>query len=145
MVLDREQQKREVREAIEAGTITLGILQEAWSELDSASKFGIADMLGLDFIGGIGKHIKIDSAKKKLDQAQQQAQRFQSELADLGGMLQSCVNIDGAWGFMDFALDGFLVDFFVQDKISKSKNQVQNCINAINRVLEDLHKLEQQL
>ena len=76
---------------------------------------------------------------------QQQAQRFQRELADLGGMLQSCVNIDGAWGFMDFALDGFLVDFFVQDKISKSKNQVQNCMNAINRVLEELYKLEQQL
>lgn len=145
MVLDREQQKREVREAIEAGNITLGLLQETLSELNSAANFGLADLFGFDLIGGIGKHIKIDKAKQKLAQAQDQAVRFQSELADLGGMLQASVNIDGAWTFMDFALDGFIVDFFMQDKIEKSKSQVQNCIMAIEGVLNELYQMERQL
>lgn len=145
MVLDREQQKREVREAIEAGNITLGLLQDALNELNSAANFGLADLFGFDLIGGIGKHVKIDKAKKKLAQAEDQAVRFRSELADLGGMLQTSVNIDGLWTFMDFALDGFLMDLFMQDKIEKAKIQVQNCIKAINRVLDELYNLERQL
>jgi len=145
MVLDREQQKREVREAIQAGNITLGLLQDALNELNSAANFGLADLFGFDLIGGIGKHMKIDKAKQKLAQAEDQAVRFRSELADLGGMIQGSVNIDGLWTIMDFALDGFLMDLFMQDKIEKAKNQVQNCIMAINRVLDELYNLERQL
>ena len=145
MVLDREQQKREVREAIEAGRITVGLLQEALNELNSAANFGLADLFGFDLIGGIGEHVKIDKAKRILTQAQEQTVRFQAELADLGTMLQASVNIDGVWSFMDFALDGFLVDIFMQDKIEKAKNNVNNCIMRVNQVLEELYRLEQQL
>lgn len=143
--MDREQQKREVREAIEAGNITLGYLNKAWDELESASGFGIADLFGLDLIGGIGKHIKIDSAKEQMRLAQEQVQRFQKELADLGNMFSQSVDIDGVWTFMDFALDGFIMDFLMQDKIEKAKSKVNDCIVQVNRVVDELYRLERTL
>lgn len=143
--MDKEQQKREVREAIEAGNITLGYLNRAWDELNSASSFGLADLFGLDLIGGIGKHIKIDSAKEQMRLAQEQVVRFQKELADLGNMLNQSIDIDGVWTFMDFALDGFIMDFLMQDKIEKAKNKVNDCIVAVNRVVDELYRLERTL
>lgn len=143
--MDKEQQKRDVREAIEAGNITLGLLNQAWNELNSASSFGLADLFGLDIIGGIGKHIKIDAAKKALTQAQQQVVHFQKELADLGNSFSQSVDIDGVWSFMDFALDGLIVDFLMQDKIDKAKNNVNTCIEQVDQILEELHQLEKTL
>ncbi len=145
MEVDRQQQLREVREAIDAGRITIEYLNQAMQELDSAAGFGIADLLGLDFIGEIGKHMKIESARAKLQQAQQQAESFRSELVDLRGMVCQSVDIDDLWTFMDFFLDGFIMDFLMQDKIEKAKRQVQDCITQINGVMGELYQLESRL
>ena len=53
--MDRAQQLREIREAIDTGRLTLQYLNRARDELSAASGFGIADMLGFDLIGGISK------------------------------------------------------------------------------------------
>lgn len=56
--MERERELREIREAIEAGLVTKNYLVLARESLILPAGFGIADMLGMDFIGGIGKHMK---------------------------------------------------------------------------------------
>ena len=75
--MDRAQQLREIREAIDTGRLTLQYLNRARDELSAASGFGIADMLGFDLIGGIGKHMKMGSAKRELESAKRQVKVFQ--------------------------------------------------------------------
>ena len=81
--MDRDSQLREVREAIDAGMRTRQYLQQALRELESAQGFGFADMLGLDLIGGIGKHMKLAGARQQMELARNQVAVFQKELQDV--------------------------------------------------------------
>lgn len=143
--LTREQQLKEIREAIEAGQKTLRYLEEARANLNSASNFGIADMLGFDLIGGIGKHVKIQRAQEQLALAKQQVTSFQRELADVQGVLNFQVNIGDFLTFADFFFDGILADVFVQSKIDDAKQQVDSAGYQVQHILEDLNRMEQEL
>ena len=114
--MDRAQQLREIREAIDTGRLTLQYLNRARDELSAASGFGIADMLGFDLIGGIGKHMKMGSAKRELESAKRQVMVFQRELKDVSGILDFQIDIGGFLTFADFFFDGILADVFVQSK-----------------------------
>ena len=135
--MDRAQQLREIRDAIDTGRLTLQYLNRARDELSAASGFGIADMLGFDLIGGIGKHMKMGSAKR-------QVMVFQRELKDVSGILDFQIDIGGFLTFADFFFDGILADVFVQSKISQAKEQVDQAIWQVNRIIEDLLRMEQQ-
>ena len=102
--MDREQELREIREAINAGNLTLQYLNRAREELNAASNFGIADMLGFDFIGGIGKHMKLSNAQKEMEAAKRQVMCFQKELRDVSDILNFQVDIGGFLTFADFFL-----------------------------------------
>ncbi len=143
--MERERELREIREAIEAGLVTKNYLVLARESLDSAAGFGIADMLGMDFIGGIGKHMKMRDAQGYLEQAQRQVERFQAELKDVNQVLDMKLTIDGFLSFADFFLDGLFVDFYVQSKISDAKRQVDNGICQVERILDELYQMESRL
>ena len=142
--MDRAQQLREIREAIDTGRLTLQYLNRARDELSAASGFGIADMLGFDLIGGIGKHMKMGSAKRELESAKRQVMVFQRELKDVSGILDFQIDIGGFLTFADFFFDGILKNVFVQSKISQAKEQVDQAIWQVNRIIEDLLRMEQQ-
>lgn len=140
-----EQELREIREAKEAGRLTLYHLERTREELNSASNFGIADMLGFDLIGGIGKHMKLSRAKEEMEAAKWQVMCFQKELKDVSGVLNFQVDIGGFLTFADFFFDGILADVFVQSRISDAKQQVDQAHYQICRILEDLDRMEREL
>lgn len=143
--MDREQQLREIREAVNAGNQALVYLHNAQKELTSASHFGIADMLGLDFIGGLGKHIKIDNAKREIELAKNQIAIFQRELHDVSALQDFHIDIGGFLTFADFFFDGLIADWFVQSKISQARKQVDTGIQNVNYILNELHRMESNL
>ncbi|MDD3204540.1 MAG: hypothetical protein PHS74_02215 [Lachnospiraceae bacterium] len=143
--MDRVQQIQEIREAVNAGNIALQYLNNAKRELSSASNFGIADMLGLDFIGGLGKHMKIDNAKREIELAKNQIRIFQRELRDVSTLEDFNVDIGSFLTFADFFFDGLIADWFVQSKISQAKKQVDTGIGNINAILSQLHRMESEL
>lgn len=143
--MDREQELREIREAIDAGNLTLQHLNRAREELNAASNFGIADMLGFDLIGGIGKHMKLSSAQKEMEAAKWQVTCFQKELRDVSSVLNFQVDIGGFLTFADFFFDGILADVFVQSKISDAKNQVDRAVYQINQIMSDLYRMESEV
>ncbi len=143
--MDKMQELREIREAKEAGRLTLYHLERAREELNSASNFGIADMLGFDLIGGIGKHLKLSRAKDEMEAAKWQVMCFQKELKDVSGVLNFQVDIGGFLTFADFFFDGILADVFVQSRISDAKQQVDQAHYQICRILDDLDRMEREL
>ncbi len=143
--MDKVRELREIREAKEAGRLTLHHLERAREELNSASNFGIADMLGFDLIGGIGKHMKLNRAKEEMEAAKWQGMCFPKELRDVSGVLNFQVDIGGFLTLADFFFDGILADVFVQSRISDAKQQVDQAHYQICRILEDLDRMEREL
>lgn len=143
--MDRDSQLREVREAIDAGMRTRQYLQQALRELESAQGFGFADMLGLDLIGGIGKHMKLAGARQQMELARNQVAVFQKELQDVNYALDLNLEVGGFLTFADFFLDGILADVLVQSKIGELKRQVENGLWQLNRVMEDLARMEMEI
>ncbi len=143
--MDRDSQLREVREAIDAGMRTRQYLQQALRELESAQGFGFADMLGLDLIGGIGKHMKLAGARQQMELARNQVAVFQKELQDVNYALELNLEVGGFLTFADFFLDGILADVLVQSKIGELKRQVENGLWQLNRIMEDLARMEMEI
>lgn len=143
--MDRDSQLREVREAIDAGMRTRQYLQQALRELESAQGFGFADMLGLDLIGGIGKHMKLAGARQQMELARNQVAVFQKELQDVNYALDLNLEVGGFLTFADFFLDGILADVLVQSKIGDLKRQVENGLWQLNRIMEDLARMEMEI
>lgn len=110
---DHNLQQKEIREAIQAGQQAISHLEQAKRDLESASGFGFADMLGLDFIGGIGKHMKINNASQQLEMAKTAVINFQRELSDVQGHLNFHIDLGGFLTFADFFFDGIIADFMV--------------------------------
>lgn len=141
----REDQLREIREAIDAGMRTRLYLQQALNELDSAKGFGFADMLGFDLIGGIGKHMKLADARKQMELARSQVAVFQKELQDVNYALDMNLELGGFLTFADFFLDGILADILVQSRLGELKQQVENGLYQLGRVMEDLTAMEMKI
>lgn len=143
--MTRDGELKEIIEAIQAGERTLFYLEGAQSELASASNWGIADMLGLDMFGGIGKHMKVKAAKEKMEQAKVEIQSFQKELSDVHQNLNFTVNISEFLTFADFFFDGLIADWMVQSRIGDAKKQVDSAVFKVKSIIADLQRMKQGL
>lgn len=133
-----ELQRREIAEAIAAGEQALRSLRAAQDKLDSASNWGIFDMLGGGLISSMVKHSRMEEANQYLTAAKETIAVFERELEDVSGMGQLEVDVGGFLSFADLFLDNIFVDYMVQNKISEAKEQVQEAIRQVETVLRRL-------
>lgn len=136
-----ESQKKELREAISAGTTALHTAQQVLSSLDSAEGWGTWDLLGGGLVADLAKHSHLDEAQRSVEQLQSQLRRFKTELADVTIQADMQVNVDGFLRFADYFFDGLFADWAVLDRIGQSQSQVQNTINQIDGVLSRLNSM----
>ncbi len=132
---DRE---KEIREAIYAGERALSKLHDAENRLSSAGNWGLLDIFGGNGLSGMMKHIKIDGARRDLEDAKRELMSFSRELKDVRGIENINIDISGFVTFADFFFDGFLADIFVQSKISDAKNDVREAIRRVEDILRTL-------
>lgn len=142
--MGNENEIREIKEAIDAGRVALGSLGDAYRELQSASRYSIADILGMNLIGGIGKHVKISKAKDNLERARMALQKFSTELRDVHS-LDHVIDIGDFWTFTDFFFDGLFVDIMVQSKISQALSKVSEAQNRVAHIIDELQRRLDQL
>lgn len=136
--MSNEIMRRELKEAIDAGERALSSLYLAQERLDSARSWGIFDMLGGGFFASMIKHSKIDDAISYMEDAKYNLQRFQKELQDVTVSADLTIEIGSFLSFADFFFDGFVADYFVQSKIADAREQVDEAIRMIERILPDL-------
>lgn len=137
-----EGRRKEILEAIAAGSEALATADEILSELDSAEGWATWDTFGGGFLTDIAKHSHLDDAQMLVERLQAQLGALRTELADVGGLsLGAQVNIDGFLRFADYFFDGIFVDLAVLDHISDSIEQVQVTRERIGSVLERLNAM----
>lgn len=139
---DLEIDSKELKEAVQAGTLALFQLNNTLESLNSASNWGTWDMLGGGTITTAIKHSKIDEARNQAHSAQRSLRHFQEELADAGKLLKAELEIDGFSKFGDFFFDGLIFDWVVQSKINNAASACTNTINKVTRILNQCkHRL----
>lgn len=138
----QKSQKKEIAEAISAGSRALSSANSVLSSLDSAEGWGTWDLVGGGIISDLAKHSHLDEAQSKVQQLQTDLRRFKTELADVTIQANMQVSVDGFLRFADYFFDGLLADWAVLDKISQSKNSVQSTKGQIENVLSKLRSME---
>ena len=130
--------EKEKREAIEAGRRALNSLSAAKENLNSAKNWGLVDMLGGGFFSTMLKHSKMDQAKQNMEQAKYDLRNFSRELNDVNMACNLHINTGDFLSFADYFLDGFVIDWMVQDRINKAKQQVREAIRRTENILDQL-------
>ncbi|WP_079480677.1 hypothetical protein [Halobacillus salinus] len=131
----------EINEALRAGEDASAALSDAEESLDSAGAWGGLDMLGGGLITTAVKHSKIDDANDAVHRSQRSLRKFAAELKDIGQHLSSTVQISGALTVADYFLDGLIVDWFVQNKIHNSQEEVRKSKRNTQEALRKLEEL----
>ena len=136
-------QRRELREAVEAGEAARVSAEGILSSLDSAEGWGTWDLLGGGLFADLAKHGHLDDAQQQVEELQVQLRRFHTELADVEIRADMQVQIDGFLRFADFFFDGIFADWAVMNRIHDAQQQVEGTRDQISRVLTRLETLEQ--
>lgn len=135
--------RKELREAINAGSAALAMAHSVQSELDSAEDWGTWDMLGgSGLITQMAKHDHLEEAQHKVQQLQRQLHRFKTELSDVEIRVDVQAKIDGFLGFADWFFDGLFVDWAVQEKIHEAQDKMSRTVHRIEQTLEHLRGLD---
>ena len=91
------------------------------------------DILGGGFFTTLIKRGKMDNARRLMENARIDLQRFGHELNDVHMNLQ----MDGLIGFFDY-YDNFFADIFVQTQINDAGRQLEEAIYRVEEVLSRL-------
>ncbi|MCR5214531.1 MAG: hypothetical protein K6E10_08935 [Eubacterium sp.] len=130
--------EKERQEAIYAGNRALRSLRIAQKDLNSARGWGIYDMLGGGLISSLIKHSKMNDAQSHMQQAKYDLDSFSRELSDVSAYIDLSFNVSDFLSFADFFFDGFLADWFMQDRINTARAQVDDAIRRVEYILQRL-------
>ena len=139
--MENQNQEQEIREAIQAADYALQCLDRAESHLNSASNWGIIDMLGGGLLTTMVKHSKMDDAAADLNEARDALQRFSRELQDVHSIVDFPFNTNDFLSFADFFFDGFIADWLMQDRINTARDQVSEAKQRVNAIRSQLSQM----
>jgi len=131
--------QKEKREAVDAGYRALDSLRAARENLDSAKNWGLWDMFGGGLISTMLKQSKMDSSKQNMERAKYDLHRFSQELRDVSISYDLDIEMGDFLSFADWFFDGFFVDWMVQDRINKAREQVSEAIRQVEDILRRLN------
>ena len=140
--MTREEELKEINEAIFAGQNALSAICEAEQLMSSARGFGIWDMLGGGLISGLFKHSQIDKAQECVNRAQSALQGFQRELQDLNMNINYGVQFDGATKAIDLIFDNILVDALIQSRIKETQENLKKSEYQVRQALDKLQQMK---
>ena len=131
--------QKEKREAVDAGYRALDSLRAARENLDSAKNWGLWDMFGGGLISTMLKQSKMDSSKQNMERAKYDLHRFSQELRDVSISYDLDIEMGDFLSFADWFFDGFFVDWMVQDRVNKAREQVSEAIRQVEDILRRLN------
>ena len=140
-IINSEHNIKELKEAIEAGKEVFTELERVNDSLNSASDWGMWDIMGGGLMTDMIKHSNLDDAKSKLNNAQSLMRNFRTELADVNMNLDIHIDTDGFIKFADFFFDGLFADISMQNRISNSQESVVSSKRKVENVISQLERL----
>lgn len=80
----------------------------------------------------------MDQAKQNMEQDKYDLQNFSRELNDVNMACNLNINTNDFLAFADYLLDGFVIEWMVQDRINKAKQQVREEIRRTENIIDQL-------
>ena len=127
--------QEERRQALEAGRRALDSLERAKEQLGKARSWGIVDILGGHGLVTLIKQMKVEAARRNLDQARYDLMSFGRELEDIH--LDLNINIGDLLTIFDF-YDNFFADVLVQNWIVQAQDKIQYAIDVVQDALRHI-------
>ena len=128
--------KRELEQAETAGEKALWSLYIARDTLNSAKKWGMADLFGGGLITDFIKHSKMDTAEPRLAQAKKDLEAFEKELKDIHVTADLRMEIGSFLSFADFFFDGPVADYMVQSRVRNTLEDIDDAICHVEALME---------
>mgnify|MGYP004514729335 FL=1 len=135
---------KESDEAIEMGNQALDQTYLVLKTLQAAKNWGMADILGADLIGGIGKYQKISEAKKQINDLNDLLYSFKRELSDVHFNQEFYLDIGSFDMMADFMIDNLFSDMMVQSKLDRAYRQIKDLELTIERGIRELNSYKQE-
>ena len=144
-MMEQDQLRKEIQEAIKAADRALYYLEQARRSLGSARGWGVYDMIAGGFFSTMFKHSSMNKAEGYLKDARTALREFNRELDDVDEMIDFSYNKTDLLTFADYFADGFLVDFLMQGRIKEAVRNVDDTIRKVtvvrNELKQKLHSL----
>ena len=134
-------ERREVAEAVAAGRRALASLEEAADALDSASRWGLFDLLAGGLLASLVKRSRIGDAEEALSRARADLLAFTREVSDVSAIEELRVGVGPVATTLDVLADNPFVDLYVQRRIDDAQDNVEAAIAATRTVLARLEAL----
>ena len=80
----------------------------------------------------------MDQAKQNMEQDKYDLQNFSRELNDVNMACNLNINTNDFLAFADYLLDGFVIDWMVQNRINKAKQLVREEIRRTENIIDQL-------
>ena len=140
-------QKKEVKEAIEAGKMAIKGLKLAIESLRKAQNWGAFDMVGGGLLVTAVKHSQMDEAKSLIHDVQYWLRKFNRELNDTQVNQVESMNLqlDGLTTFADYFFDNLIMDWVVQSKINHSYDGCVDVLNQVSQIVDQLQSADSSL
>ena len=129
---------KELKEAKEAAELVIGKIDQAIKELNSASNWGILDLLGGDFIPSLIKRTKIGKANDILNELPKSLEILNKELSDVDISLPGGVPDKLSDELFDTIFDNIFTDFRVQGEIKENLLALKELRHAIGEISDKL-------
>ena len=129
---------KELREAKTAAEDVIGKIDQAIKELNSASNWGILDLLGGDFIPSLIKRSKIGKANDILNDLPKSLETLNKELSDVDISLPSGVPNRLSDELFDTIFDNIFTDFRVQGEIKENLLALKELRHSIGEISDKL-------
>lgn len=139
---DLESMQKEIEEAMIAGKDALHALEQANTELDSATAMSTWDtFLGGGILVTAMKHSSLNSSQDFIHNAQMALRRFETELMDVKNVVTEVIQVDRSnfMTFTDYFFDNIFTDWMIHSQISTSKDRLEEAIGQVEKVLEKLN------
>lgn len=147
--LDAATERKELNEALYAGSLVLSQIQAALSKLDDAEGWSTWDLMGGGLVADMMKYSSMDEAQTLMEGVQSDLRRYQAELADVAREAEFSLQQDGFTQAMDVWFDSFFADWAVRDRIVQSGDQLRNVecrVQTMQRQLnEQLTSVQQRM
>jgi len=138
----KKDQKKEIREAIDACDNVLKHLRSAKKYLNSANKWGILDIAGGGFLSSAFKQGNMCDARRELNLSNDAIKKLQEELKDVE---VDSLKTGNLLDFTDIFVDNLFSDILVQTKIADAKNKCKKAIFDVEKVKKELENRLQKL
>lgn len=131
--------KKEIREAIQAGEAALASMERAREKLGSAKNWGLFDMFGGGMLSSFMKHSKVDDASFYMEEAKRSLSVFERELRDVSVSEDFSIDIGDFLRFADMFMDNIFIDFMVQSRINEAITGLDKASYKIRSILSTLY------